>query len=201
VSQYRLGDSRLRIRKFRTSPEDDSDWDTIFQHFGVTGEGDTELFRGLQKKLILDINSTPVSDNESEPERVINLKNSTTLEAYTQYKEDVNKALASQPDLRPQQEQPKAPSVFEHFQDNPCPYRAIVKAKDNSFSVYCETKKIPAEVCITQQKRYLAVDRTCRPLSKKSRRPRQPAAPRQGSTKFSMGDNEDAGDLFSLGDQ
>jgi hypothetical protein len=68
--------------------------------------------------------------NKAEPTevtRVINLKESTTLEAYSQYKEDVNKTLDSQPDLKP--EQPKLPSIFEYFEEHPCHYRAIVKEK------------------------------------------------------------------------
>jgi hypothetical protein len=88
----------------------------------------------------------------------------------------------------PTKEQPKLPSVFEHFQDNPCHYRAIVKEKNGSFSVYCETKKIPPEVCKRQQERFASVGRPCRPLHKKPRRPR-PHTPKYGKPKVEWGDS------------
>lgn len=56
----------MRTRSFKTSSTDDSNWDKIFQHFGVTGDGDTELFRELQKKLLLNINSSPLGEHESD---------------------------------------------------------------------------------------------------------------------------------------
>lgn len=134
------------------------------------------------EKLVFDKNSTPLSDNESDKRR-------TADPDYDKYLLDAAPFDTSK--IAPTKEQPKLPSVFEHFQEHPCPYRAIVKEKSGSFSVYCDTKKLPAEVCITRQKRYLHFDRNCRPESKakKPRRPR-PYTPKYSKSKFSMGDNE-----------
>lgn len=143
--------------------------------------------------LILNKNSTPVSDSESEYRQKDPDYDKYLLDAAPF---DTSKIAPPTP-----QEQPKAPSVFEYFKDHSCPYRAVVKEPSGSFSVYCQTKKIPAEVCMTQQKRYAHFDRNCRPLSKKPQaKSRSPTPAREGSKRFSMGDSEGV-DSFDLGDQ
>lgn len=97
--------------------------------------------------------------------------------------------------IAPAKPQPKAPSVFEHFQEQPCPYRAIVKEKSGSFSVYCDTKKLPPEVCIVRQKRYLHFNRNCYPETKK-KKPR-PHTPTARKPKVDWGDSEGV-DSFSI---
>jgi predicted CopG family antitoxin len=57
---------------------------------------------------------------------------------------------------------------FEFAQNNPCPFRTIIKGKSGGFYVLCaETKKIPLEACITRQKRYLQFEKKCKPIGYK----------------------------------
>ena len=128
--------------------------------------------------LILNKNSSPASDNKSEHCR--------KDPDYDRYLLDI--APFDITKLKP--EEPKAPQVIGRpVFENECPYRSIVVG-NKGFEVYCDTKKIPAEVCLTRQKRYLHFNRNCYPETKKLRRPRQPVPLRQGSTHFSMGDSE-----------
>jgi hypothetical protein len=156
------------------------------------------IAQSMDEEQTLNKSSLPASDAESEPEKPLNLGSMGNLEAYTHYKEDINRDLQT---VEPKQEQHEAPSVFEYLEKNPCPYRAIVKEPDGIFSVYCEVRKIPAEVCQKQQERYQHFDRQCRPLSKKSKQPPRPRPARIGSTRIDMGNHEDGGDMFDLGDQ
>jgi len=51
---------------------------------------------------------------------------------------------------------------LQFIQDHPCNYRAIRKTKEG-FEIFCDDKKIPLEVCIQRQKRYLYNNRICIP--------------------------------------
>jgi predicted CopG family antitoxin len=70
------------------------------------------------------------------------------------------------PKEAPETKSPDNP--FEFAQNNPCPFRTIIKAKSGGFYVLCaETKKIPLEACITRQKRYLQFNKKCKPIGLK----------------------------------
>lgn len=64
----------MRQIKFRINPDFEEKVNRIFQRYGITGDGDTELWRALIDKLdkepILDKNSTPVSDSKSSIEHL-----------------------------------------------------------------------------------------------------------------------------------
>lgn len=53
---------------------------------------------------------------------------------------------------------------LQFVEDNPCPYRTIIKDKSGFIVLCAETKKIPLEACITRQKRYIQFNKKCIPI-------------------------------------
>jgi len=63
-----------------------------------------------------------------------------------------------------QKQQQQSENPIEWLNDNPCPYRTLIKEKDG-FSILCHEKhKLPLQACMTRQKRYQQFDRKCRPI-------------------------------------
>jgi predicted CopG family antitoxin len=79
---------------------------------------------------------------------------------------DVSKDAEKLPkDSKNVQSLPENP--FDFAQNNPCPFRTIIKGKSGFFVLCAETKKIPLEACITRQKRYLQFEKKCKPIGYK----------------------------------
>lgn len=79
------------------------------------------------------------------------------------------------------------PLTYLDFADCPCHYRAITEEG----ILYCDVKKMPKEVCIRRQKRFLTMNRMCKPVhlaSKKSQTTRwQPKGGDKGDTQLWRG--------------
>lgn len=66
---------------------------------------------------------------------------------------------------------------YEFAQKNPCPYRTLIKSRDGFYVLCAETKKIPLEACVTRQKRYLAFEKKCFPISLSKKPKAKPQKP------------------------
>lgn len=102
--------------------------------------------------------------------------------------------------LEKQKEPQETENPLEFIQNHPCNYRAIRKTKEG-FEIYCDDKKIPLEVCIQRQKRYLYTNRICIPkslalLRKRLQKQKQPQKTRIYRDEFEKAYYPDSEDYY-----
>lgn len=113
---------------------------------------------------------------------------SLLIETYQKFEsQDKPKESQSLPDV---QNIPQAFNPFEFAQNNPCPYRTIIKCKSGFMVLCAETKKIPLEACITRQKRYLQFNKKCIPIGRE--KPKKPHANKPMRTRIYRDEFESA---------
>ena len=107
-----------------------------------------DCFIEYVEKLLLD-KSSPAPNSPSGEQKPQTNKTPEQI-LYDQYLKDTSEIDFSK---IPKTETPKPQSPFDFIEQHPCLDRAIVKEKDGTFVIYCQGKKIPIEVCVTQQKK------------------------------------------------
>jgi hypothetical protein len=120
--------------------------------------------------------------------------NANTKALYEQYLKDTSdfdwsKIPKDQPKEPTENESKENPLEFAH--QNPCPYRTVVQEKGKFLVLCAEEDKIPLEACVTRQKRFLHMERKCKPLSYKPPIKRwQQRAQQEPRTKIYRGDSD-----------
>jgi hypothetical protein len=149
----------------------------------------SECFVEFFEKLIVD-KSLPTQ--QSTEELKVNDKEIRNL--YDQYLKDTSEFDWS----KIPKDQPKEPTEneskenpFEFARQNPCPYRTVVQEKGKFLVLCAEQDKIPLEACVTRQKRFLHMERKCKPLSYRPPIKRwQQRAQQEPRTKIYRGDSD-----------
>ena len=145
------------------------------------------------RKLVFDT-SSPAPDSPSGEQKP-QVNKTVEQKLYDQYLEDMADFKFPKPSEKPET---PAPSPLDFVEQHECHYRATVKEKDGSFSIYCDTKKIPLEVCITRQKRFLFMKKNCKPIGYKP--PQKQRTQQDHRTRPYKGDTDGYVDTFDIGD-
>jgi hypothetical protein len=162
-----------------------------------------EFIIKLDEKLLLDNSS--LAPNSPSGEQKPPITKTSEQKLYDQYLKDTSYIDFSKIPKPSENPEPKTESSLlsplQWVQDHTCHYRAVVKEKGGSFSIYCDTKKIPLEVCVTRQKRFLFMKKNCKPIGyKPPQKQWQQRTQQDDRTRPYKGDTEAYFDPFSVGD-
>ena len=159
-----------------------------------------ETIHRLFKKLILDKSSLAPNSLNGEQKPQVNKTPEQIL--YDQYLKDTSDINFDKIPKNGENPEPKAESSLlsplQWVQDHTCHYRAVVNDK-GKFIIYCDTKKIPLEVCMTRQKRYIFMQKKCQPIDRPKPLPPQKHFQEQKTRPY-KGDGEGSYGPFSIGD-
>ena len=184
------------------TPESEEQRKQIWQVIGFgenSSESKSKTYIEFFKKLILD-NSSP-APNSPSGEQKPQVNKSPEQILYDQYLKDTADFNFPETSENPKNVNAPPLSPLDFVEQHQCHYRATVKEKDGSFSIYCDTKKIPLEVCVTRQKRFLFMKKNCKPIGyKPPQKQWQQHTQQEPKTRPYKGDTEGYYDPFSIGD-
>jgi len=142
----------------------------ILQIVNAQGKDPTKIINDFVPKLyslLLDKNSlgSQLPSGEQKP----TVTKTEEQKLFDQYLKDTSDIDFSKIPKSGENPEPKTESSLlsplQWVQDHTCHFRAVVNDK-GKFSIYCDTKKIPLEVCMTRQKRYIFMQKKCQPIDR-----------------------------------
>ena len=175
----------------------------ILQIVNAQGKDPTKIINDFVPKLyslLLDKNSlgSQLPSGEQKP----TVTKTEEQKLFDQYLKDTSNIDFSKIPKTSENPEPKTESSLlsplQWVQDHTCHFRAVVKEKDG-FTIYCNTKKIPLEVCMTRQKRYIFMQKRCQPIDRPKPTPPKKHFQDQRTRPY-KGDGEGSYDPFSIGD-
>ena len=161
----------------------------------------SECYIEYFQKLILNKSSPAPDSPNGEQKPQVNKTPEQIL--YDQYLKDTADFKFPPPSENPEPvAESSLLSPLQWIQEHPCPFRTIVNDK-GKFTILCsETDKLPIEACMTRQKRYVHMQRNCRPLKKDKEKPQKKWQDRtqEPKTRPYKRDTDGYYDPFSVGD-